>query len=121
MNESMDLDWVCIHELRVQTRIGVYEWEQRIDQTLLIDITCLVNLTVPVVELSQTVDYEAMSMQVTTLVSGQSFQLIETVAQQVATLVLEQFQVKRVKVTVSKPQAVQNAQRVSVSIERLKP
>lgn len=118
MSESMD--WVRIHELRVQTRIGVYEWEQRIDQTLWIDIACQVNLSAPVMELAQTVDYAQMSTKVTSLVSGQSFQLIETVAQQVAALVLEQFQVECVKVTVSKPLAVQNAQRVSVSIERTK-
>jgi dihydroneopterin aldolase len=111
-------DWVFIHDLKILTRIGVHEWEQRINQTLLINIACQVDLSSPVTDLLQSVDYAAVSEAVTQMIEPGSFALIETVAQQVADLVLLKFHVNQVKVSVKKPHAVANASGVSVSIMR---
>ncbi len=113
-------DWVFIHDLKISTRIGVYEWEQRINQTLIINIACQVDLSAPVTDLLQSVDYAAVSEAVTKMLEPASFKLIEIVAQQVADLVLLKFHVEQVKVSVKKPHAVANAGGVSVNIMRSK-
>lgn len=113
-------DWIQIHDLKILTRIGVYTWEQHIHQTLLVNIACLVDLSLPVAKLTESVDYAAISEAVTVFVSERSFELIETVAQQVADLVLEQFKVRQVRILVKKPHAIANASGVSVSLIRSK-
>lgn len=120
-DNNLSGDWIHIHDLKISTRIGVYAWEQHIHQTLLLNIACLVDLTHPVTKLEESVDYAAISQAVTTHVSEHSFELIETVAQQVADMVLAQFKVNQVRVSVKKPHAIAHAGGVSVSLMRIKP
>ncbi|MCX7115208.1 MAG: dihydroneopterin aldolase [Gammaproteobacteria bacterium] len=111
-------DWIEIHDLKVKTRIGVHAWEQQIDQTLSLDIRFPLTLGDATLTLSQTVDYDALCKAVIAFVSTQAFELIETVAQQVAQLILSEFKVKQVQVAVSKPWAVEQAGRVTVRVTR---
>ncbi len=119
MSETTQLnDWMEIHSLKVKARIGVHAWEQKIDQTLSFDIRFPIQLEAIVVTLSQTVDYDALCQAVVTFVSTQAFDLIETVAQQVAQLILSEFKVKQVHVAVSKPWAIEQAGNITVRVTR---
>ncbi|MFA6303474.1 MAG: dihydroneopterin aldolase [Legionella sp.] len=112
------MDTLIIKSLNVSTQIGVYEWEQKIKQNLLIDITIPYDFSACNDDLSQTIDYEALCRVVTTAVESQSFRLIETVANTLASLIQQEFKVKNLSISVSKPNAVANAGVIQVHVER---
>jgi dihydroneopterin aldolase len=112
------LDTLIIKALNVSTKIGVYEWEQRINQQLLIDISIDTDFSTCQEDLTKTIDYEALCNSVTLYVESKSFQLIETVANEVADLIKKQFKVPQVTVGISKPHAIKNAENIQVVARR---
>lgn len=112
------MDCLFIQNLSVSTQIGVHAWEQRIKQQLLIDITIPADFSNCQDELTHTIDYDALCQKVTYFVESQSFQLIETVANQVAQLIKEAFKVDAVTIAITKPHAVKNAAVIKVSVSR---
>ena len=112
------IDTLRISALSINTRIGVHEWEQRISQKLLLDISIPVDLSTCNNELTNTIDYFALCQRVTEFVESNAFTLIETVAEQVATLIKETFKVTNLTVTVCKPHAVGNAGNICVTVSR---
>ncbi|KTD21343.1 dihydroneopterin aldolase [Legionella londiniensis] len=112
------MDKIEITGLAVNTRIGTHAWEQRILQRLLIDISIPCNLESCHDDLANTLDYSAICSKITEYVEHNSFKLIETVAENVATLIKEEFQVTQLGIQVSKPDAVRNAANISVQINR---
>lgn len=112
------MDSLHIKGLTVATRIGVYAWEQQISQRLLLDITIPANFSACEDNLDQTIDYAKLCQQVTHYVESNAFQLIETVANQVAQLIKTAFNLSQVTVSVSKPQAIKNAADVQVTVTR---
>ncbi|MDI1352047.1 MAG: dihydroneopterin aldolase [bacterium] len=112
------MDMLCINALSVATKIGVHAWEQRINQQLLIDITIPLDFSACQENLNNTIDYDALCHSVTHYVESQSFQLIETVANKVAQLIQQQFKVKSLTLSVTKPHAVKNAGVIKVVVTR---
>jgi dihydroneopterin aldolase len=118
MKTEKMIDKLCISALAINTRIGVHAWEQRILQTLLLDISIAVDLSTCNNDLANTIDYDALCQCITSFVESHTFTLIETVAEQVAQLVRETFGVTAITLTVCKPHAVKNAGNVCVTITR---
>lgn len=114
------MDIVFLRGLRVDTVIGVYEWERRIRQTLSLDIELGVDAAAAAAadDIDRAVDYYAVSKRVTSFVAESGFHLVETVAERVAALILAEFAVSWLRITVSKPGAIRDCQAVGVSIER---
>ncbi len=113
------IDTLIISGLQVNTKIGIYSWEQHILQPLLLDITIPLNIQDCQDNLQQTLDYARLCSEITHLLESQSFKLIETVAEKVAAHIKTNFSiVKTLKVSVSKPKAVKNASNITISIER---
>lgn len=117
---TSDLDWVSIEGLKVDTIIGVYDWEQQQTQQLVIDINMAWDIQAAAKsdDLEQALDYANVSEAVSAWVTKEPRQLIETVAEGVAKLVIEQFAVTEIEVKVSKPGAVLTANNVAVTIRR---
>ena len=111
-------DILSISSLSIATHIGVHDWEQRILQQLLLDISIPIDLSCCHNELANTIDYDALCQNVTAFIESNSFTLIETVAEQVAARIKEAFHVSQVTVSVSKPHAVKNAGMVRVTVTR---
>ncbi|MCE9677916.1 dihydroneopterin aldolase [Shewanella sp. AS1] len=114
------MDKVLISQLKVETVIGIYEWEKQIHQTLLIDLEMAWDNR-PAGEsddYEHALCYETVSNRITALVTEKPIALIETVAKLCADCVLNEFNVPWVKVRVMKPGAVPAAQAVGVEIER---
>ncbi|PWY55144.1 dihydroneopterin aldolase [Legionella qingyii] len=112
------MDTLNIKALNVSTKIGVYAWEQRINQQLLIDISIDTDFSACQEDLTKTIDYEALCDSVTHYVESKSFQLIESVANEVADLIKKQFKVTQITIGVSKPHAIKNAANIQVVVRR---
>lgn len=112
------MDSLTITALNVATRIGVHLWEQKINQQLLIDIFIPSDFSQCNDELENTLDYDALCQLITHYVESNSFKLIETVANNVAELIKNNFKVTQITITVSKPHAIKNAGTVKVTVTR---
>lgn len=112
------MDTLNITALSVATKIGVHDWEQRINQQLLIDISIPSDFSTCGDKLENTLDYDVLCQAVTQLVESKSFQLIESVADLVAQFIKQEFNIAKLTVAVSKPNAVKNARTIQVVVTR---
>ena len=115
------MDQVFVRGLEVETVIGVYDWERGIRQRLVLDLEMAWDISAAAAQddLRLTLDYAAVSQRLIEYVSSTSFELIETLAERVADLVLDEFQVPWLRLTLTKPGAVKEARGgVGVVIER---
>jgi dihydroneopterin aldolase len=114
------MDLVFIRDLRVDTIVGVYDWERQIKQTLVfdIDIATDIHRAAEFDDLQFAVNYHAVSLRVSGYVEAHHTALIETLAENVATLILTEFKVPWVRLQLTKPNAVLGAKAVGVIIER---
>lgn len=114
------MDKVFIEGLEVDALIGIYDWERRIRQTLVFDVEMGFDNRVPAAtdEIADTLNYKAVSKRIIAYVGESSFGLVETLAERVAALILEEFGVSHVRLKLSKPGAVRGARAVGVMIER---
>lgn len=114
------MDIVFIEKLVIPASIGVWEWEHRIKQNLYIDIElgCDVQPAAKSDDIEYAVSYKDVAVRVSEFVEGRHFKLIETVAEEIARLVLAEYTVCWCRVKVSKPRAVEKASNVGVIVER---
>ncbi|CAM3747258.1 dihydroneopterin aldolase [Rheinheimera salexigens] len=114
------MDIVFIKQLQINTVIGVYEWEKNIQQRLLIDLELSTDIRIAAAndDIRQALDYAIIAERIKQFVTAKPIELIETVAEQVANLLLTEFATLSVKVTVCKPDALSDAQTVGVTIIR---
>lgn len=117
------MDTVFIEKLAVDAVIGAYAWERTIRQQVLLDIEMAFDCRPAGLTdaLADALDYHAVARAVTALVEESECVLLEALAERVAGLLLRDFAVARLKLTVRKPAAVGNAAAVGVSIERAGP
>lgn len=116
------MDIVFIEDLRIETLIGIFDWERRVRQTVALDIEMAFDNTVPAASdsIDDTLDYKAVSKRLIAFVEAAEFQLVETLAERCAAIILDEFAVDRVKLKLAKPGAVRGARSVGVQIERAK-
>jgi dihydroneopterin aldolase len=114
------MDIVFIKGLRVDTVIGVYDWERNIRQTVVLDLEMASDnrRAAGSDAIADAVDYDAISTRVLTFIKDSKFQLIETLAEQIAALVMDEFQISWLRLKLAKPGAVAQAEDVGVLIER---
>ena len=113
-------DIVYIKGLTTETVIGVYDWERNIKQAVVIDLEMAVNAAAAGAtdEVVDALDYAAVSERVLEYVHASHFKLIESLAERVARLVMDEFGVPWLKLRLGKPGAVAQADDVGVVIER---
>ncbi|AYY07030.1 MULTISPECIES: bifunctional dihydroneopterin aldolase/7,8-dihydroneopterin epimerase [Enterobacter] len=114
------MDIVFIEQLSVITTIGVYDWEQTIEQKLVFDIEMGWDnrKSAKSDDVNDCLSYADISETVIGHVEGQRFALVERVAEEVAELLLKKFNSPWVRIKLSKPGAVARAANVGVIIER---
>ena len=113
-------DILSIEGLKVDTTIGVYKWEREVKQSVIIDLVLEIKNTNPAFEdsIELAVDYMAVSDMVSDLVRSSSYLLIESLAEAIARQILKEFAIRKVRLKLSKPSAIQSASNVSIHIER---
>ncbi|WP_106419390.1 dihydroneopterin aldolase [Salinicola tamaricis] len=114
------MDEVLIEGLRVETVIGVYEWERHVQQLLELDLELTTDIRAAARDddLTHTLDYAAICARLTAYAADNAHGLVETFAERVAQLVIAEFGVRRLRLTVRKLGAVASARAVGVRIER---
>ena len=114
------MDKVYIRDLRINALIGIYEWERRIRQQIRIDLEMGWNNRIPAASdaIADTMNYKAAAKRVCAYVENSEYQLVETLAENIAALLLKEFNLPWVKITLGKPGAVTGSSEVGVVIER---
>jgi len=114
------MDTIYLTDLKIETVIGIFEWERRVRQAVSIDLEMSTDVAraARTDTISDALDYKAVSKAVIELVENSSFQLVETLAERVAELIIRQFGVARVRLRVNKRGAIRGARDVGVVIER---
>ncbi len=114
------MDIVFIRDLRIDTVIGIYDWEREIRQTVVFDLEMGADIAKAAHSdaIEDTLDYKAVSKRLEEFVRASTFQLVETLAERCAAIVREEFQVPWVRLTLNKVGAVSAARDVGVTIER---
>ncbi|MEY1661211.1 dihydroneopterin aldolase [Isoalcanivorax beigongshangi] len=114
------MDIVYIRDLRVDTVIGIFDWERRIRQTVSLDLEMGWDIRAAAATdgIETALDYKAVGKRLIAFIRAAEFQLVETLAEQAATIVLNEFQVPWLRLRLSKPGALRGARDVGVVIER---
>lgn len=114
------MDIVFINDLRVETIVGIFEWERKVRQTVSLDLEMGTDISSAAASdsIHEALDYKAVAKRLIGYIEAQSFQLVETLAARVAELVLREFSVSWLKLTLSKPGALRGSKSVGVIIER---
>ncbi len=114
------MDIVYLRDLEIECVIGIFEWERRIKQTIVLDLDMAADIRRAAASdrIEDTLDYKAVSKRVIDFVGASQFQLVETLAERVSEIVLNEFQVPWVRVRVNKRGAIRHAADVGVVIER---
>ena len=114
------MDIVFIEDLRIDTVIGIYDWERRVRQTLSFDVEMAFDNTLPAAsdDIALTLNYKDVSKRLIDYVGASSFGLVETLAERCAAIIRDEFGVSWVRLKLSKPGAVRGARAVGVRIER---
>lgn len=114
------MDKVFIKDLRVETVIGIFDWEREIRQTVSLDLEVSVDVERASLtdRIEDTLNYKALAKRLIGFVENSRFQLVETLAQRCAEIVLEEFEVDWLRLKVGKPGAVRGSREVGVIIER---
>lgn len=114
------MDVVFIEGLTIETVIGIYEWERRVRQPVVLDVEMAFDNSRPAAsdDIRDTLDYKAASKRLVAFVEASSFQLVETLAERCASILRDEFGVAWVRLRLAKPGAVRGARAVGVVIER---
>src|SRR5271170_740898 len=113
-------DRIFLHGLTTECIIGFIDWERRVKQTVVLDIELPVDCARAAASdrVADTLDYKKVAKRVLAFVEASEFQLVETLAHRLALVILEEFQLSWVRITLNKPGAIRHSRDVGVLIER---
>jgi len=117
---SNRMDRVFVEDLKVQTVIGIFDWEREIKQTISIDLEMAFDIRAAAESdnIEDTLDYKAVSKRLIQFIEKSEFQLVEALAERCASIILDEFPVNWLRLKLGKPGAVRGSSAVGVIIER---
>ncbi len=115
-------DTIFLRDMRVETTVGIWDWERKIRQTVSIDLEMGADIRRAAASdcVEDTLNYKSVAKRVQQLVGDSEFQLVETMAEKIAETVLNEFETPWIDVRVNKPGAIRGARDVGVKIHRSK-
>ena len=111
----MATDIIFISDLRIETIIGIYDWERKVRQTVSLDLEMATDIRNAI---EDTLNYKAVAKRLIAFVGDSEFQLVETLAERIAGIVTEEFGVSWLRLKLHKPGALRGSRDVGVMIER---
>ena len=114
------MDTIFLRDLRIRTIVGIWEWERRLPQVVSIDLDMGTDIrrAAGSDQIGDTLDYKAVTRRIKAFVADSRFNLIETMAEQIAGIIIGEFDVPWVRVAVHKPWAIRGSRDVGGAIER---
>jgi 7,8-dihydroneopterin aldolase/epimerase/oxygenase len=114
------MDIVFLRDLRIETVIGIYDWEREVKQTVVLDMEMGADIARAAASdhIEDTLDYKSVAKRLIEFVEQSEFQLVETLAERCAQIIRDEFGVVWVRLTLNKIGAVSGARDVGVIIER---
>lgn len=114
------MDKIFLRELKAEAIIGIFDWERQVRQTVLIDLEMAADVRRAAASdsIADTLNYKRVAKRLLEFIDQSSFHLVETLAERIAGLVIEEFNVPWVKVTLNKPGAIRSSKSVGIIIER---
>jgi 7,8-dihydroneopterin aldolase/epimerase/oxygenase len=115
-------DRIFLRGLTCECIIGFIDWERRVKQTVSLDIELPVDCARAAHsdEVADTLDYKKVAKRVLGFIETSEFKLVETLAHRLALLILEEFALAWVRISVNKPGAIRGSRDVGVTIERVR-
>lgn len=114
------MDIVYIRDLRIETIIGIYDWEREVKQTVSLDLEMAhdIRKAAETDDIQHALNYKSIAKRLISFIEGSEFLLVERMAEAVANIVTSEFSVPWLKLRVSKPGALRGSQDVGIIIER---
>ena len=114
------MDKIFLEDLRIEAVIGIWEWERRVRQTVSLDLEMATDVrrAAATDEIADALDYKGIAKHLKQVVEQSEFRLVETLAETLAKIVVMEFGVAWLKLSVSKPGAIEGSRNVGVVIER---
>ena len=114
------MDIVYIRELEVRTIIGIYDWEREVKQTISLDLEMAhdIRKAAETDDIQYALNYKSIAKRLIKFINQSEFLLVESMAEEVASIVRDEFSVPWLKLRVSKPGALRGSQDVGIIIER---
>lgn len=114
------MDIIFLRDMRIDTVIGIWDWERKIRQTVSIDLEMAADIRKAAAtdSVDDTLNYKSVAKRLQQFVGESSFQLVETLAEEIAAIVINEFDVPWVRLRLNKPGAIRGARDVGILIER---
>jgi dihydroneopterin aldolase len=114
------MDKIFLRQLEVDAIIGIWDWEREVKQRVSIDLEMATDIRKAAASdsIADTLNYKDVAKRLIAFVGDSEFQLVETLSERIAEIVVTEFDVPWVKVTVNKPGAIRGSKAVGISIER---
>jgi dihydroneopterin aldolase len=114
------MDKIFLSALTVECIVGIWEWERRVKQTVIIDLEMQADIRRAAASdrIEDTIDYKKVAKRLLAFVGDSQFHLVETLAERIAQVVVVEFGVAWVKVRLNKQGAIRGARDVGIEIER---
>ena len=117
---TQNSDRIFLRGLTAECIIGFIDWERRVKQTVVVDLELPVDCRRAAVtdDVADTVDYKSVAKRVLAYIEASEFKLVETLAHRLALLLIEEFALEWVRISLNKPGAIRNSRDVGVVVER---
>jgi dihydroneopterin aldolase len=114
------MDIVYIRDLRIETIIGIYDWEREVKQTVSLDLDMAhdIRQAGETDDIEYALNYKSIAKRLIAFIEGSEFLLVERMAEEVAAIVLNEFSVPWLRLRVSKPGALRGSKDVGILIQR---
>ena len=114
------MDIIYLKDLRIDAVIGIYDWERRTKQTIILDIEMGADVARAAQsdDIEDTLNYKAVAKRLISFVENSEFQLVETLAERITEILLNEFNVPWLRLSLNKQGAVRGVRDVGVIIER---
>jgi len=114
------MDKIFLSALKTEAIIGIFDWERQVKQTVIIDLKMSADIRKAALSdsIDDTLNYKRVAKRVLAFVEASKFHLVETLAEHIAMILLEDFGISWVGITLSKPGAIRSSRDVGVELER---
>ena len=114
------MDIIFLKDLKIETVVGIYDWERKVKQTVILDLEMATDVkrAASTDKIEDALDYKAIAKRLISFVGESEFELVETLAERVSEIILIEFDVSLLRLSLNKIGAIRGARDVGVVIER---